>query len=410
MPTTVEGVEAAIVLVLIGLWALNVLQLSLASPTAIEHSTDPQGSALLIAIGLGRLAVWGVVVVRSRNVAVTWAIVTDVAFGAALLIVQSRLIEPSLYHSWGAWAYAITVSCAFWAGIGLTRMWQSMLAGLVCMAAYLVGILPGSYAAGDPVTPITNSAAYLAFAVLGHAGARYLRRLATDADRARIEAASTARELERDRHRRLLHDQATVLQLLARGESDPDLELALRRQAAVGAAEIRVFLSGPPRGRSGARDLATVVRGAARPFSDLPLTLNVELGDEVSLDPGVSRALSRALATVFHNVRVHAQAQSVVVHADSLAGEWEVVIRDDGVGFNLDTTPLGFGLGEQVVAALNEHGCRVALDSVPGEGTTVTLGGLVSPSPRLPGPPGPLPAGAPGQQASDLADSSRTSG
>ena len=192
-----------------------------------------------------------------------------------------------------------------------------------------------------------------------------------------MEAARNAGQLERDRHRVLLHDQATVLQLLSRGEHDPDLDLALRRQAAVGAAEIRVFMTGRRKDRPGARDLAAVVRGAAAPFTDLPLTLNLELGDEVIMDPSVATALARAVATVLHNVRVHADAQSVVVHADSVDQEWEVVVRDDGVGFDPELTALGFGLSEQVRRAMFELGCRVRIESAVGEGTTVTLGCLL---------------------------------
>jgi len=409
LPTTVDGVETAMVLVLVGLWLLNIFQLAMASSTAIGRSLNPPLGAGLELLVVLRIAIWVFVVARAKTVAVVWAIVIDVVFGATILIVQSSLVAPALYHSWDAWAYAMTVPCAFWAGIGLPRMWHSMIAGLVCTAAYLIAILPGGSAVGDPVTPLTNSAAYLAFAVLGHAGARYLRRLAKDADLARLESAATARQLEADRHRRLLHDQATVLQLLSRGEHDPDLDSALRRQAAVGAAEIRVFMSGRQKEGPGARDLASVVRAAAEPFSDLPLTLNVELGDEVSLDPSVSGALSRAVATVLHNVRIHARAQSVVLHADSFDDQWEVVVRDDGVGFDPDATPLGFGLAEQVLSSLTERGCRVRIDSARGEGTTVTLGGLVPLSPHSPDRPAQLPASVPDLPGSGLGGSRRTS-
>ncbi len=409
LPTTVDGVETAMVLVLVGLWSLNIFQLAMASSTAIGRSSNPPLGAGLELLVVVRIAIWVFVVAQAKTVAVMWAIMIDVAFGATILIVQSSLIAPSLYHSWDAWAYAMTVPCAFWAGIGLPRMWHSMIAGVVCTAAYLIAILPGAFTTGDPVTPITNSAAYLAFAVLGHAGARYLRRLARDADIARLEAAATAQELERDRHRRLLHDQATVLQLLSRGERDPDLESALRRQAAVAAAEIRHFMSGRRKDRPGAGDLAAVVRAAAAPFTDLPLTLNIELAERVELESAVSVALSRAIATILHNVRVHADAQSVVVHADSILDEWEVVVRDDGVGFDQEVVALGFGLSEQVLRAMAEHGARVRIESAVGEGTTVTLGGSLPVSPHLPDRPTPRRAAAPGQQGSGPADSRRTS-
>lgn len=410
LPTTADGVETAMVLVLSGLWMINITQLAIASHTAIERSSDPTFSWILQIAVVVRIMCWFVVVLLKRTVAVTWAILGDVAFGVVILSLQTRSIPPSAYNSWEAWAYAITLPCAFWAGIGLARMWQSILAGSVCGTAYLMAVLPGALASGDPVTPVTNSAAYLAFAVLGHAGASYLRRLAADADVARLEAARNAGQLERDRHRVLLHDQATVLQLLSRGEHDPDLDLALRRQAAVGAAEIRVFMTGRRKDRPGARDLAAVVRGAAAPFTDLPLTLNLELGDEVIMDPSVATALARAVATVLHNVRVHADAQSVVVHADSVDQEWEVVVRDDGVGFDPELTALGFGLSEQVRRAMFELGCRVRIESAVGEGTTVTLGGDVHVSPRSPDLPARPREVVPGLRGSDPVGSRRTFG
>ncbi len=398
------------VLVLAGLWVINICQLSLASHTSIERSTNPTLSGILQLVVVMRIAVWFFVVVRARTVAVLRAVVGDVVFGVGILLLQTSVVAPRWYNSWDAWAYPITLATAFWSGIGLHRMWHSVVAGAVCGMAYLIAMMPGAATTGDTVTPVTNSAAYLAFAVLGHAGARYLRRLAKDADLARLDAARTARELERDRHRRLLHDQATVLQLLSRGAQDPDLESALRRQAAVGAAEIRHFMSGRRRDRVGSFDLSSVVGSAAAPFTDLPLTLNVELAEGVALERSVSSALSRAVATILHNVRVHADAQSVVVHADSISDEWEVVVRDDGVGFDQDAVALGFGLSEQVIAAMQEHGCRVRIESAVGEGTTVTLGGPVPVSPRSPGLLTPHPAGVPGRPANDPGDSRRTSG
>lgn len=410
LPTTAEGVETAMVLVLSGLWAINVFQLSLASHTSIERSTNPTLSGMLQLAVVIRIAAWLCVVVRARTVAVPVAVCADLLFGVGLLLLQTSVVAPRWYNSWDTWAHPITLTTAFWSGIGLRRMWHSAFAGTICAIGYLIAMMPGASATGDTVTPLTNSAAYLAFAILGHAGARYLRRLAQDADLARLDAARTGRELERDRHRRLLHDQATVLQLLSRGEQDPDLVSALRRQAAVGAAEIRHFMSGRRKDRVGGSDLAAVVGAAAAPFTDLPLTLNVELAEGVVLHPSVSTALSRAAATILHNVRVHANAQSVVVHADSISDEWEVVVRDDGVGFDRDSVTLGFGLSEQVLAAMEEHGCRVRIESSCGEGTTVTLGGPVPVNPRWPDLPTPHPAGVPGQRASGSGDSRRTYG
>lgn len=149
LPTTADGVETAMVLVLVGLWVINITQLAIASHASVERSTDPTFSWILEIAVVARIMCWFVVVVFTRTVAVTWAILVDVAFGVGILVVQTRGIPPSAYNSWGAWAYAITLPCAFWAGIGLARMWQSALAGSVCATAYLIALLPGATASGD---------------------------------------------------------------------------------------------------------------------------------------------------------------------------------------------------------------------------------------------------------------------
>lgn len=41
LPTTADGVETAMVLVLSGLWMINITQLAIASHAAIERSSDP---------------------------------------------------------------------------------------------------------------------------------------------------------------------------------------------------------------------------------------------------------------------------------------------------------------------------------------------------------------------------------
>jgi len=55
-------------------------------------------------------------------------------------------------------------------------------------------------------------------------------------------------------------------------------------------------------------------------------------------------ALVEALATLLHNVRRYALAQEVVVHVERDEVSWELVVRDDGVGFDPAQTSLGYGL------------------------------------------------------------------
>ncbi len=73
------------------------------------------------------------------------------------------------------------------------------------------------------------------------------------------------------------------------------------------------------------------------------------------------------------NVRQHAQAREVVIHAETEGNSWEVCVRDDGIGFDPNTRPEGFGLSQQVYAAIASIGGQVEIESAPGEGTFVRL-------------------------------------
>ncbi|MFD0274641.1 ATP-binding protein [Kitasatospora sp. NPDC127111] len=244
---------------------------------------------------------------------------------------------------------------------------------------------------------VSNAFSYAGFALLTRLLAGYLRRLASAAERARQAAAQSAAEAARlaevDRQRTLLHDNISVLSLLARQDLPPESAEPLRHQAAVLSRKVRAFIddndgvplrsTGPastrpgPGGDGGPRELIAVVRSAAEGFWELPVTFNLDLARGIALPGPTAAAVEAATATLLHNVRLHAQAHAVVVHADAdrAAGEWEITVRDDGRGFDPASTALGFGLRVQVTETLARHRIRVQLDSFPDDGTTVTLRG-----------------------------------
>jgi signal transduction histidine kinase len=155
---------------------------------------------------------------------------------------------------------------------------------------------------------------------------------------------------------------------------DPKMEELLRSQAAAGAVRIRTFLTGHPTGPIGDGTLGGCVRAAATHFTDLPLTLSIDLATDVQLEPAVADAVEQAIRTLLHNVRNHAHANKVVIHADTCGKTgWEMSVLDDGQGFDATVTPVGFGLGQQVHAALMAHGISASITSRPGEGTMVVL-------------------------------------
>lgn len=155
----------------------------------------------------------------------------------------------------------------------------------------------------------------------------------------------------------------------------------MREQASRGSRQIRAFLAredvpaAPGTVTGNLVSLAGVLRAVAEEFSDLALTVNVDLAAGIRVSGATGHALASGVRTLLHNVRRHARAGAVTVHADRLAdGCWEVTVQDDGVGFDPDAVS-GFGLRVQAGSALHEAGMGVVVDSAPGEGTKVTITG-----------------------------------
>ena len=89
-------------------------------------------------------------------------------------------------------------------------------------------------------------------------------------------------------------------------------------------------------------------------------------------------ALVEALATLLHNVRRYALAQEVVVHVERDEVSWELVVRDDGVGFDPAQTSLGYGLRRPWPWPWPRSarvGGQVSISSEVGVGTAVRLWG-----------------------------------
>jgi signal transduction histidine kinase len=227
---------------------------------------------------------------------------------------------------------------------------------------------------GLRMTAVVNALSFGAFGAVAHVACGFIRRLGDDADAARARAVEAGRHAELDRHRLLLHDQETVLRLLSQPVIDPLLAGLLQQQAASGASRIRSFLRGEPGPAQPNGTLAAIARQATADFADLPLTVITDLAEDTRVDHAAAEPLRQAITTLLHNVRRHAAATSVVVHA--AAGgvdEWELSVHDDGRGFDPAATPWGFGLTQQVVAALRPHAVTAEVTTTAGDGTLVVL-------------------------------------
>ena len=107
--------------------------------------------------------------------------------------------------------------------------------------------------------------------------------------------------------------------------------------------------------------IRTVFQSSARKV-DLPL----------DIDSQIVRIVQEALA----NIREHAKAKAVRVMFQCDADRGQVLIEDDGVGF--DATPREIGVGEHIgLSVMRERAARIhgklTVESDPSEGTRVRV-------------------------------------
>jgi signal transduction histidine kinase len=91
----------------------------------------------------------------------------------------------------------------------------------------------------------------------------------------------------------------------------------------------------------------------------------------VSIPRQSAEALRSGVREALTNVQRHAAARSASVRAAALPDRVEVVVHDDGHGFDV-AAPGGFGIQHSIVGRLRDAGGGAQIRSGPG-GTTVTM-------------------------------------
>jgi PAS domain S-box-containing protein len=164
----------------------------------------------------------------------------------------------------------------------------------------------------------------------------------------------------------------------------------------------RLWERNPAEGRRSLEDLRRLTRGALAEMRGLlaelrPAVLTgTELGDllrqlgnaltgrvnvpvsvnvvgQGALPPDVQVALYRLCREALSNIAKHAMAEQVTIHLQYDPGTVELVIRDDGRGFDQDQAPAGHsGLGMMHERA-EEIGAELSVTSELGQGTSVTV-------------------------------------
>ncbi len=115
--------------------------------------------------------------------------------------------------------------------------------------------------------------------------------------------------------------------------------------------------------------------------SGVRATLETSLDGEPALSPRTEVQVIRVIQEALTNVRKHSGAKAAVVHIDTPDDRVEVVVADDGRGFDLTGTLLGrdgFGL-HTMRERMELIGGTLTIETSPGRGTRV-----VASVPRLP--------------------------
>lgn len=226
-----------------------------------------------------------------------------------------------------------------------------------------------------PVVGIGGALNILAVGVACRLLARTIRSGADQDDRVyfKIRAAERAEALAR------VHDALGLLNVISRSNPSADLDMAVRATS----ARTDSWVSGaspafPALGQS--------ILAVAQQFPDLDVRVDVTEIAQRAVRMEVCEATATALHTLLTNVRLHADAQHVLILV-SVAGDcWTLTVADDGRGFGSNQLKQQGGLNKIARAALTSVGCDLAVTSTAGVGTVATItgtfGAAESPQPR----------------------------
>ncbi|WP_215814445.1 hypothetical protein [Pimelobacter sp. 30-1] len=375
-PSTQAAALRLVAIFIAGMRIATLVQMAPSLATAITTDSRHAATVATWVVALVALTVPAVLVVLRGRPLGPAAAVADVTIAVLLLLAGLWTVPVDLRQ--GTWlgfqaGYAICVACSLLTGATSRRLYLPLLAALA--AATAIYQAPTVTGWSDVPDLLGNLLTILVLGPLAWTCTRMIIRIGAEADEARRLAADAARTEEERRARTAIHNGTAVLRLLVETGGDADQPAGLRQQAEIELSRMRAYLTGDTLPAAGTTSLAAVVTASRAEFDDLPITVVAHLADEVELDRAVADDLAAALRSLLLNVRLHAGAREVVLHAEEHedGDGWEVSLHDDGVGFAIDEASYGVGIRDVVVGQLARSGVTTAVDSVPGLGTTITL-------------------------------------
>jgi signal transduction histidine kinase len=104
----------------------------------------------------------------------------------------------------------------------------------------------------------------------------------------------------------------------------------------------------------------------------LEVNVTIDGNDALSLPLDVRIAFFRITQEALNNIVKHAQAKKVDVYLWRAEGQAKMIIRDNGHGFNVNSSSAGIGL-KSMMERSHHVGAQVQVVSEPGQGTEVMV-------------------------------------
>lgn len=383
-PTSLRGTEHAMALMVIGVRLGTLVQMVPSVHQGVTVSPQPGlYLACWLAAAITSLAISAMVFRHGRPPRMSVFLIDFVIALVITLVAVAAVPEEFRIGSWVSpfQGHLLAVAVTGATVIMRRRRWVA----LTWIAVAVQLIYSATAWNGDrAATIISNALTLLLLPSVGRWAYVYLRRVAADGDRARADALELGRREEARRAQVAIHNGAAVIRMLSDPDLDPATRGLLEQEARLESVRIQSYLRG--RGAHGDAvtpvgdlvSLPAVLTATSNRFLDLPLHANVDLAEGAMIPATSAAPLDLALASILLNIRDHARAETVVIHADAPLdhdGEWIVTVHDDGVGFEVSADALGVGLREVVIGELSRHGIAADVESTPGLGTTVTIRG-----------------------------------
>jgi signal transduction histidine kinase len=353
----------------------GLVEIVLAGALDLTRYRHPLITAALVALVVAESALLVGACLRIGNVRAGW-VAADVVFCTAALAGCAALTAPAYYNTWTNFMYPFTIITSFGIGAGFRKLSGAAAITTVLAAGYIASAITLH---GDPAwNVLPNGLTYFANMIVAWLVARHLLANGRELDASRAEAVANAGELarqtERARHARILHDRVLqTLETLARGDWVADKDF--REHIATEADWLRALVEGVDMARESDL-LAGLQRLVTR---NARIGLRVEFNGtrlretRVDLPPDVVDAVLDATQEALTNVAKHAGVTSAVLRAAAADGELTVSVLDQGVGFDPTAVCSGTGLQRSIRSRVAEQGGEVRIDSTPGAGTYVEI-------------------------------------